>query len=63
MNMMKPCKKILIIDDDEYFARVLARSLERLGTSTVYAKNADKAIHLLSSERFDWISMVICLVQ
>lgn len=63
MNMMKPCKKILIIDDDEHFARVLARSLERLGHSTFYATNADKAIQLLSSESFDWISLDLRLGQ
>jgi two-component system response regulator RegA len=63
MSTIKYLKKILIIDDDEHFAQVLARSLERYGHTTAYATNADDAIQQLHAENFDWISLDLRLGQ
>jgi two-component system response regulator RegA len=60
---MNSVKKILIIDDEEHFAQVLGRSLERLGHTTAYATNADDAIQQLSLHKFDWISLDLRLGQ
>ena len=57
MSTMQLPKKVLIIDDEEHFAQVLGRSLERFGHTTTYAINADEAIEQLSSKKFDWISL------
>ncbi len=60
---MNSVKKILIIDDEERFAQVLGRSLERLGHTTAYATNADDAVLQLSQQNFDWISLDLRLGQ
>lgn len=57
MNTANSYKKILIIDDEERFAQVLGRSLERLGHSASYATSPEDAIRHLSTETFDWISL------
>lgn len=63
MSTTKSFKKILIIDDEEHFAQILGRSLERLGHTTTYVTNADDAIQVLSSKNFDWISLDLRLGQ
>lgn len=63
MSTTKSFKKILIIDDEERFAQILGRSLERLGHTTAYATTADDAVQQLSSESFDWISLDLRLGQ
>lgn len=63
MNTTKAYKKILIIDDEERFAQVLGRSLERLGHSANYATSPEDAIRHLSTEKFDWISLDLRLGQ
>jgi two-component system response regulator RegA len=63
MSTMQLPKKVLIIDDEEHFAQVLGRSLERFGHTTTYAINADEAIEQLSSKKFDWISLDLRLGQ
>ena len=52
-----PCKRILIIDDEEHFAQVLSRSLTRLGHHAISANNAEQAIAIMKQETFDWISL------
>ena len=54
---MNSVKKILIIDDEEHFAQVLGRSLDRLGHTTSYATSAEDAIQCLNEDSFDWISL------
>lgn len=63
MNTNKPLKNILIIDDEEHFAQVLGRSLERLGHTATYATNADDAVQRLNTEHYDWISLDLRLGQ
>ena len=63
MNTVTSYKKILIIDDEERFAQVLGRSLERLGHSASYATNPEDAIQQLSTETYDWISLDLRLGQ
>ena len=63
MNTANSYKKILIIDDEERFAQVLGRSLERLGHSASDATSPEDAIRHLSTETFDWISLDLRLGQ
>lgn len=63
MSTIQLPKKILIIDDEEHFAQVLGRSLERFGHTTALAINADDAIEQLNSHAFDWISLDLRLGQ
>jgi two-component system response regulator RegA len=63
MNVLNPAKKILIIDDEEHFAQVLGRSLDRLGHTTAYATSTVDAITQLSEHHFDWISLDLRLGQ
>jgi two-component system response regulator RegA len=63
MDIMKPAKNILIIDDDEHFAQILGRSLERFGHTATYATHAESAIQKLHSVKFDWISLDLRLGQ
>lgn len=63
MNTLNVSRKILIIDDEEHFAQVLGRSLERLGHQTAYATNADSAIQEIQNNKFDWISLDLRLGQ
>jgi two-component system response regulator RegA len=63
MNTNNNTKKILIIDDEENFAQILGRSLDRLGHTTAYATNTEEALRLLSQHDFDWISLDLRLGQ
>lgn len=57
------CKRILIIDDEEHFAQVLSRSLNRNGYETFYALNHNAAIELAKQQSFDWVSLDLRLGQ
>jgi two-component system response regulator RegA len=63
MNASNIVKKILIIDDEEHFAQVLGRSLDRLEYATSYAISAEDAIQQVSQNDFDWISLDLRLGQ
>lgn len=56
-------RRILIIDDEEHFAQVLSRSLNRIGHETRYALTQDEAIQLAKQQTFDWISLDLRLGQ
>lgn len=56
-------KRILIIDDEEHFAQVLSRSLNRNGYETLYALSHITAIELTKQQAFDWISLDLRLGQ
>jgi ActR/RegA family two-component response regulator len=53
MDIIKPAKNILIIDDDEHFSQILGRSLERFSNTTTYATYADGVMQKLDSVKFD----------
>lgn len=56
-------KKILIIDDEEHFAQVLSRSLNRIGYETSFALEPAEAIRLAKEQTFDWVSLDLRLGQ
>lgn len=60
---MNSAKKILIIDDEEHFAKVLGRSLDLYGHTALYATNGHEAIAQLRAHSFDWISLDLRLGQ
>lgn len=47
--------RVLLLDDDEAFRRVLRVMLERLGHVTVEARDVQQAIGVLPSVRFDLV--------
>ncbi len=61
--MTNATKRILIIDDEEHFAQVLSRSLNRNGHASSYALNHKEAIELIKQQSFDWISLDLRLGQ
>lgn len=61
--MTNATKSILIIDDEEHFAQVLSRSLNRNGFTTSYALNHTDAIELIKQQAFDWVSLDLRLGQ
>lgn len=63
MKPVNSAKKILIIDDEEHFAQVLGRSLDRLGHEATYVTNSDDALAQLNKNSFDWISLDLRLGQ
>lgn len=50
-------KHFLIVDDDETFARVLARSLTRRGFNVTTASSAEQAIEIADQATFDYASL------
>ncbi len=50
-------KKLLIVDDDETFCRILARSLGPYGIETAAAHDAERALALAEAFRPDGISL------
>lgn len=50
-------KRFLLVDDDETFARVLARSLSRRGFQVTIAHSAEKAEKLLAKQDFDFATL------
>lgn len=56
-------KRILIVDDEEHFAQVLSRSLNRNGYETFYALTHNAAIELAKQQSFDWVSLDLRLGQ
>lgn len=56
-------KRILIIDDDQHFSQVLARSLERQGHQTAVAASGDEALQTAQQLQPQWISLDLRLEQ
>lgn len=56
-------KHILIVDDEDHFAQILSRSLERLGHHTYCAHNFAEALELTKQNPIDWISLDLRLEQ
>lgn len=56
-------KRILVIDDDVHFAKVLCRSLERNGYNSWHAENAAQALSLAKEQQPDWITLDLRLEQ
>lgn len=47
-------KQLLLVEDDEVFASVMRRVLERKGFSVAHAQDSDEAERLISSNSFDF---------
>ncbi|MCH2041178.1 MAG: response regulator [Saccharospirillaceae bacterium] len=56
-------KRILVIDDDLHFAKVLCRSLERHGYTSWLAENAEQALLMANDHQPDWITLDLRLEQ
>ncbi|WP_420589360.1 response regulator transcription factor [Bacterioplanoides sp.] len=56
-------KRVLVIDDDLHFAKVLCRSLERNGYTSWHAENAEQALSQASEHKPDWITLDLRLEQ
>lgn len=50
-------KQILIIDDEEHFANVLARSLSRYEHQVDIATGFQQALEAVRTKQYDWISL------
>ena len=50
-------KHILIIDDEEHFAQVLARSLKRYEHQADIASDPEQALQAVKDKQYDWISL------
>lgn len=50
-------KRFLLVDDDETFARILARSLSRRGFQVTVAHSAEKAEKLILKQVFDFATL------
>lgn len=49
--------KVLVIDDEEHFAQVLARSLERLGHQVDIALTKEASLQFVQQHSYQWISL------
>jgi two-component system response regulator RegA len=47
---MNDCKKILIVDDDEIFSRVLSKSLEKRGYTTFISNDISSSVEIVTKE-------------
>ncbi|MHA7820070.1 MAG: response regulator [Erythrobacter sp.] len=57
MSTMAPRPRLLYIDDDEAFARLLTRNLDRLGFDVVHAGDGKSGFDQLSNEKFDVVAL------
>lgn len=57
MSAMAPRPRLLYIDDDEAFARLLSRNLDRLGFDVVHAGDGTTGYEYVSNEKFDVVAL------
>lgn len=54
-------KRILYVEDEDFFAKTLSRSLEHLGCEVVVAKDGEEGLAYIQKERFDLILLDLLL--
>lgn len=57
MSTMAPRPRLLYIDDDEAFSRLLTRNLDRLGFEVVHASNGKTGFEHVTAEKFDVVAL------
>lgn len=57
MTTDAPRPRLLYIDDDEGFARLLSRNLDRMGFEVTHAANGKSGLEILAAQHFDIIAL------
>lgn len=57
MSAIAPRPRLLYIDDDEAFARLLSRNLDRLGFEVVHASDGKSGFEYCANEKFDVVAL------
>ena len=54
-------KRVLYIEDEDFFAKTLSRSLEHLGCEVILAKDGEEGVQHIQRDRFDLILLDLLL--
>lgn len=54
-------KRVLYVEDEDFFAKTLSRSLEHIGCEVVVAKDGEEGVSRIQKERFDLILLDLML--
>lgn len=53
--------KVLVVEDEDYLAELLCRSLTQRGDDCLHAKDAGQASRILADERIDALTLDLCM--
>ena len=54
-------KRVLYVEDEDFFAKTLSRSLEHIGCEVVIAKDGEEGVSHIQKDRFDLILLDLML--
>lgn len=54
-------KRVLYVEDEDFFAKTLSRSLEHIGCEVVVAKDGEEGVAHIQKDRFDLILLDLML--